>query len=94
VFAVLSLGIRPTTHPKADHDNAAAAKNVHRHLLSEVSIAFDAVSGAAMVDARGLQVLNLHARVVLRFKKMDEEGHSVSYPTDQARLKQCVNAIC
>ena len=70
---------------RAAHDNAAAAKNVHRHILEEVTMAVDGLRGVAMVDARGLNVLNIHDQVVLRFKKMDEEGHSVSYPTEQAK---------
>ncbi len=82
------FGIYQTEYPavvKAAHDNGAAAKNVHRHILAEVTMAVDGLRGLAMVDARGLNVLNILDRIVLRFKKMDEEGHSVSYPTQQAR---------
>ncbi len=70
---------------RAEHDNTAAAKNVHRHVLAEVTMAVDGIRGLAMVDVRGLNVLNILDRIVLRFKKMDEEGRSVSYPTPQAR---------
>ncbi len=70
---------------KAAHDNTAAAKNVHRHVLEEVELAIIDLSGLAMVDARGLMVLNIHDRLIIRFKKMDEEGRSASYPTQQQR---------
>lgn len=70
---------------KAAHDNAAAAKNVHRHVLEEITIAVEGLGGLSMVNARGLMVLNVHDRALLRFKKMDEEGNSASYPTEQAR---------
>ena len=70
---------------RAAHDNAASAKNVHRHVLDEVTVATDGLRGLTMVDVRGLVVLNIHDRVVIRFKKMDEEGKSVSYPTEQAK---------
>lgn len=69
----------------AAHDNAASAKNVHRHILDEVTVASDGLSGLSMIDVRGLFVLNIHDLVVVRFKKMDDEGRSVSYPTEQAK---------
>ena len=74
-----------TPRVKAAHDNAAAAKCVHRHILEEVEFAIDGLGGLALVNARGLMVLNVHDRALLRFKKMDEEGHSASYPTQQAK---------
>ena len=70
---------------KAAHDNSAAAKNVHRHILEEVTIEISGLSGLAIVNARGLMVLNIHDQALLRFKKMDESGRSASYPTPQAR---------
>ena len=70
---------------RAAHDNAAAAKNVHRHVLAEVTMACESEAGLTMLNARGLNVLNIQDRVVLRFKKMDASGRSVSYPTKQAR---------
>lgn len=69
---------------RAEHDDAAAAKCVHRHALAELVAEFDGARGVCMVDARGLNVLNIQDRAVLRFKKMNEEGRSVSYPTEQA----------
>jgi hypothetical protein len=70
---------------KAAHDNAAAAKNVHRHILEEITVDIAGLGGLALINARGLMVLNIHDRALLRFKKMDEEGRSASYPTEQAR---------
>ena len=70
---------------RAEHDNSAAAKNVHRHMLAELMIASDGVLGLAVVNARGLQVLNINDKAVIRLKKMDEAGQSASYPTAQAR---------
>lgn len=71
---------------KVDHDNTAAAKNVHRHILTEINLAVSDLRGLTMVNARGLEVLNIHDRIVMRFKKMDEEGRSANYPTEQQRL--------
>ena len=68
---------------RAAHDKSAAAKNVHRHLLAEVTSACDQISGVSVIDARGLNVLNIYDKAVLRFKKMDEGGRSSSYPTPQ-----------
>jgi hypothetical protein len=82
-FATYQVGYPASV--KAAHDNAAAAKNVHRHVLDEITIATDGLSGVVMVNARGLMVLNIHDRALLRFKKMDEDGRSASYPTVQAR---------
>lgn len=70
---------------RAAHDNAAAAKCVHRHVLYELQVALHDVRGLALLDVRGLNVLNLHDRAVIRFKKMDEAGQSQSYPTEQER---------
>ena len=70
---------------RAAHDNAAAAHNVHRHMLEELEIAVAGLRGLAMLNTRGLMLLNVHDRAVARFKKMDEMGHSSSYPTGQVR---------
>src|SRR3954471_10838806 len=72
-------------YPKAQHDDRAAANCVYSHILTEVQGAFVIGSGAAVLDARGLKVLNIGDRVVGRFKKVDDEGRSRSYPTAQAR---------
>jgi hypothetical protein len=73
------------TEYRADHDNRAAANCVHSHILTEVSAEFIDIPGAAVLNARGLRVLNVRDRVVGRFKRVNEEGRSRSYPTDQLR---------
>lgn len=70
---------------KADHDNAAAATCVHRHILTNVNRQFMGVRGAKILNARGLKVLNINDRIVGRWKKLNEDGQSSSYPTKQAR---------
>lgn len=70
---------------RADHDSAAAAMCIHRHVIAELTSDVEAIAGVNMVRARGLHAVNLHDRAVLRIKKMNDEGRSVSYPTPQAR---------
>lgn len=70
---------------RADHDNRAAASCVHAHILTEVAGDFIDVPGAVVLNARGLRVLNIRDRIVGRFKRVNEEGRSRSYPTDQLR---------
>lgn len=74
------------TYPecRAEHDDRAAANCVHAHILTEVSTEFIDTPGAAVLNARGLRVLNIGDRIVGRFKKVNEEGRSRSYPTHQA----------
>jgi hypothetical protein len=71
------------TEFRADHDNRAAASCVHAHILTGVSAEFIDVPGAVVLNARGLRVLNIRDRVVGRFKRVNEEGRSRSYPTMQ-----------
>jgi|SRR5882724_3090094 len=70
---------------KAEHSDRAVTSNVHSHMLAEMAQAFEGVSGAALLDVRGLKVLNLDDRIVGRFKKVDDQGRSRSYPTKQAK---------
>jgi len=70
---------------RAEHDNRAAAACVYAHIATEVTATFEEVPQATMLDVRGLRVLNINDQVVIRFKKVDETGRSVSYPTMQAR---------
>lgn len=69
----------------AEHDERAAAACVHSHIITAVTAAFTDVSGATLLNVRGLKVLNVGDRVVARFKKVDEDGRSRSYPTAQAK---------
>ncbi|MBF0372046.1 MAG: hypothetical protein HQL39_01360 [Alphaproteobacteria bacterium] len=69
----------------ADHDERAAAACVHSHIITAAGATFGESSGAILLDARGLKVLNVGDRVVARFKKVDEDGRSRSYPTRQAK---------
>jgi hypothetical protein len=70
---------------KADHDDRAAASCVHAHIITGVHDAVADIPGLALIDARGLKVLNVRDRIVARFKKVDASGRSRSYPTRQAR---------
>ena len=70
---------------KADHDDRAAASCVHAHILTGIDDAIADIPGVALIDARGLKVLNVKDRIVARFKKVDANGRSRSYPTRQAR---------
>lgn len=67
----------------AQHDDRTAASSLHAHMWMEMQAAFAETSGVALLEVRGLQLMNVSDRVVCRFKKVDERGHSVTHPSQQ-----------
>lgn len=67
----------------AQHDDRAAANCVHAHMWIELQDAMAERSGVALLEVRGLQVMNVGDRVVCRFKKVDGRGNSVTHPSQQ-----------
>jgi hypothetical protein len=49
----------------------------------ELQAAFAETAGIALLEVRGLQLMNVGDKVVCRFKKVDGGGHSVSHPSQQ-----------
>jgi hypothetical protein len=67
-----------------EHDGRAAASCVYSHMLAEADRRFLGKRGIVPKDIRGLKVWIIGDKVVIRFKKMDEDGRSRNYPTKQA----------
>ncbi len=70
-------------HILAEHDERAATSGVHSHIVHEIARAFSDVAGASVLNVQGLKVLNLHDRVVLRFKKVSETGRHKNHVSRQ-----------
>jgi hypothetical protein len=69
-----------------EHDVRAQATCTYTHMVAAADRRFIGRAGIRPLDLRGLKVwLFEHAGVVVRFKKMDEDGRSRNYPTKQAR---------
>ena len=67
-----------------DHDIRAAATCTHCHMVAESERRWTGRRGIVPLEVRGLKVWLLGEAVVLRWKKMDEDGRSRNYPTKQA----------
>lgn len=69
-----------------EHDVRAQAGCTYTHMVAAADRRFVERPGVRLLDIRGLKVwLFESASVVVRFKKMDEDGRSRNYPTKQAR---------
>lgn len=67
----------------AQHDDRAAANNLHAHMWMELQGAFAEAAGVALLEVRGLHLMNVGDKVVCRFKKVDQGGNSVTHPSQQ-----------
>jgi hypothetical protein len=70
-------------HILAEHDERAATSGVHTHILHEIAREFSEVEGATILDCKGLKVLNLGDKLVLRFKQVDEDGRHQNHTSRQ-----------
>src|SRR6185436_5736860 len=69
-----------------EHDVRAQATCTYTHMVAGADRRFLGREGVRILDIRGLKLwLFEHASVVIRFKKMDEDGRSRNYPTKQAK---------
>ena len=69
-----------------EHDSRAQAACTYCHMAAEADRLFIDRPGIRTLDINGLRLwLVEHADVVIRFKKMDEDGRVRNYPTKQAR---------
>lgn len=69
-----------------EHDVRAQATCTYSHMVAAADRRFVGRSDVRMLDIRGLKLwLFESASVVVRFKKMDEDGRSRNYPTKQAQ---------
>ena len=69
-----------------EHDVRAQATCTYTHMVAGADRRFLGRDGVRLLDIRGLKLwLFEHANVVVRYKKMDEDGRVRSYPTKQAK---------
>lgn len=69
-----------------EHDVRAQATCTYTHMVAGADRRFMSLEGVRILDIRGLKLwLFEHASVVIRFKKMDEDGRTRNYPTKQAK---------
>jgi hypothetical protein len=69
-----------------EHDVRAQANCTYSHMVSSADRRFVSRPEVRTLDIRGLKLwLFEEANVVVRFKKMDEDGKSRNYPTKQAK---------
>lgn len=69
-----------------EHDVRAQATCTYTHMVAGADRRFLGREGVHILDIRGLKLwLFESANVVIRFKKMDEDGRSRNYPTKQAK---------
>jgi hypothetical protein len=68
-----------------EHDSRAAASCIYCHMVAETERRWVNRRGIIQRDIRGLRVWLIGDAAVLRWKKMDEDGRSRSYPTKQAK---------
>src|ERR1700722_8250276 len=69
-----------------EHDLRAQATCTYTHMVAGADRRFLGREGVRVLEIRGLKLwLFEEAEVVVRFKKMDEDGRSRNYPTKQAK---------
>lgn len=69
-----------------EHDARAAASCTYSHILAEADRRLPFRDHVVPKDINGLKVWLVGPDAVIRFKRMDEDGRSRSYPTKQARM--------
>jgi len=67
----------------ADHDDSTVASCVRCHMWAYVQNQIDGKPGVALLNVRGLKLLNFQDRYVLRFKQVNKAGQHHNYRTDQ-----------
>lgn len=68
-----------------DHDGRAAATCIYTHMVALAEMHLTNAPNVVFKVINGLKVWIIGERATLRFKKMDEDGRTRSYPTKQAR---------
>ena len=69
-----------------DHDARAQAACTYAHMSAEAGRRFTGHEGVRELDIRGLKLwLFEQPNIVIRLKKMDEDGLTKNYPTEQAK---------
>jgi hypothetical protein len=72
----------PIRHVHSPH---ARAMIIRDHIIFSVKKEFDEVSGVRILNKRGLFLLLINEKLLLRFKKLNNRMLARNYPTKQAR---------
>ncbi|MDP8993403.1 MAG: hypothetical protein M3N07_00220 [Pseudomonadota bacterium] len=68
---------------RAEHDDRAAASSVWCHIWQDFQREFLDESGFHFLEVRNLRLLNIRDELVIRVKKVDENGRHRNYQTRQ-----------
>lgn len=74
-----------TAQARAEHDSRAALAAIYRHAWMGYQRELADQSGFHFLTVRGLHVLNIQDKIVLRAKRVNENGIHVNNPTKQQR---------
>lgn len=74
-----------TAQARAEHDSRAALAAIYRHAWMGYQRELSEQPGFHFLTVRGLHVLNIQDRIVLRAKRVNENGIHVNNPTKQQR---------
>lgn len=74
-----------TPKARAEHDERATASAVYCHLWTGFQREFSDEPGFHFLDVRGLKLLNILDRLLIRAKKVDENGRHRNAETAQQR---------
>ena len=72
-----------TPQARADHDNRAALGSIYCHAWKGYQREFMDRPGFHFMELRGLRLLNISDKVVIRAKRVDANGHHVNSDTLQ-----------
>lgn len=78
----------PASDVLLEHSKRTAACCIYDHMVAECERRFDGREDIRLLELRGLKVwlVGKHEpHTVFRWKKMDEDGRSRNYPTEQAK---------
>lgn len=70
---------------RIEHDKRASATCIYSHMVALADRLLTDKPGVIFKTVRGLKVWIVGEKATIRFKKMDEDGRTRSYPTKQAR---------
>lgn len=71
---------------RAEHDSRAALNSIYSLVWKGYEREFGETSGLHLLNMRGLKVLNIADKVVVRAKRVDANGLHVNNRTEQQRL--------
>jgi hypothetical protein len=84
-FAVKLYNEGTAPRIRAEHDSRAALNSIYALAWKGYEREFGEMPGMHLLNVRGLKVLNISDKVVIRAKRVDANGRHVNNPTKQQR---------